>query len=82
MANNASAYTIEQLRDLESAIAEGARRVKYTDKEIEYRSLTEMKQIARDIRAALGLNANTKKNRNGLFGGRRIIGRHSKGLDE
>lgn len=36
------AFTIEQRIALEEAIAQGALRVKYADKEVEYRSLDEM----------------------------------------
>jgi hypothetical protein len=75
-----STYTLDQLEALEAAIAEGALRVKYTDKEIEYRSLKEMKTIRRDMRRALGLESVPSRG-GGLFGGKRIIGRHSKGLD-
>lgn len=46
-------FTWEQLEALEKAIAEGVRRVKYQDKEVEYRSLEEMFTLANTIRAAL-----------------------------
>jgi hypothetical protein len=35
-------YTLEQYNSLVAAIAQGAMRVKYGDKEVEYRSLNEM----------------------------------------
>lgn len=47
------AYTSEQYNALTSAIAQGALRVKYGDKEVEYRSLAEMKQIKRDMESEL-----------------------------
>jgi hypothetical protein len=43
------AYTIEEYNTLKSAIAQGAVRVKYADKEVEYRSLGDMKAILRDM---------------------------------
>lgn len=52
------AWTLEQLEALEEAIAKGVLTVKYSDKEIKYRSLDEMFQIRNQIRKALGL---TKK---------------------
>lgn len=82
MSDSTSGYTVEKLKLLEDAIADGIRRVKYTDKEIEYRSLAEMKQIARDMRNALGLNQTKRSKGKGLFGGKRIVGRHSKGLED
>lgn len=72
-------YTIEQYKALEEAIASGERRVKYEDKEIEYRSINEMKDILSMMRKSLCLDKSTGKK--GLFGGRRINGIHSKGLD-
>lgn len=78
MAVNSVAITQENLDALEQAIVEGVRTVKYSDKEIEYRSLEELFQIRDFMRKKLCLDkSNTKK---GLFGGRRINGRHSKGL--
>lgn len=75
-----SSFTIEQLNALESAIADGALRVKYTDKEVEYRSLEEMLKIRSIMREALGIGKPCKKNV-GLFGGKRLIMDHTKGLD-
>lgn len=57
------AYTIEQLDALEAAIAQGALQVKYSDKEVTYRSLSEMQQIRRQIRAALGLTSSASGRR-------------------
>lgn len=39
------AYTVEQHQALTEAIAQGALRVKYADKEVEYRSLADMLAI-------------------------------------
>jgi hypothetical protein len=41
------AYTVEQLDMLKAAIAQGALTVKYSDKEVTYRSLDEMMRIAK-----------------------------------
>lgn len=49
------AYTQTQLDTLEAAIAEGAFKVKYSDKEVTYRSLNEMKQIRDMMRESLGV---------------------------
>jgi hypothetical protein len=82
MSDNAfeSGFTIEALQALEKAIADGAMRVKYSDKEIEYRSLKEMLQVRDLMRNQLGLK--TKCGEPGLFGGTRIIAKHSKGFDD
>jgi len=37
-------FTKEDIKELEKAIAKGVRKVKYTDKEIEYRSIAEMRE--------------------------------------
>lgn len=65
------AWTQEQLTALEDAIAQGALRVRYSDKEVQYRSLAEMLQLRDMIRQELGLNKP---------GGRRLLAKHSKGL--
>lgn len=39
-------YTQEQLTALQAAIAQGVKKVKYSDKEVEYRDLNEMLQLA------------------------------------
>lgn len=70
---------MERLEALEAAIADGVLKVKYTDKEIEYRSLDDMLKARDLIRKKLGLKKDCGGT--GLFGGRRIIARHSKGLD-
>jgi len=62
-------FTLEKLNALECAIAEGALRVKYSDKEVEYRSLNEMLKIRDIMKKALGVCSSKKK---GLFGGTRL----------
>lgn len=79
MAISNTAFTEENLYALELAIVEGTRRVKYTDKEVEYRSLDEMLKIRDLMRSKLGKKV--KCGKAGLFGGRRIVMCHSKGLD-
>jgi hypothetical protein len=54
-------FTSENLKILEDAIATGARKVKYTDKEVEYRSLKEMSAIRHLMRKKLGLTGKTEK---------------------
>jgi hypothetical protein len=65
------AWTQTDLDALEAAIAQGALRVRYSDKEVQYRSLAEMLQIRDMMRQELGLNSP---------GGRRLLAKHSKGL--
>lgn len=48
-------YTQPQLDELEKAIAQGVLRVRYTDKEVIYRSLEEMQRIRLMMRKELGL---------------------------
>lgn len=74
-----TAFTAENLKALEEAIASGVQRVKYSDKEIWYQSLSDMLQVRKLMRAALGLDNSVK---NGLFGGKRLKAVHSKGLNE
>lgn len=75
-----TAFTVENLKALEEAIASGVQRVKYSDKEIWYQSLSDMLQVRKLMREALGLVDNSA--RNGLFGGKRLKAVHSKGLNE
>jgi hypothetical protein len=49
------AYTQQQHDTLEAAIAQGALKVKYGDKEIEYRSLKDMQIILNNMKSELGL---------------------------
>lgn len=54
MGNNTT-FTIEQLKALEDAIAQGALTVSYNGKSVTYRSLDEMMRIRELMRKALGL---------------------------
>lgn len=47
------AITQADIDALEIAIASGAKKVKFSDRETEYRDLDEMKQILNDMRASL-----------------------------
>lgn len=76
--SNQTAFTAENLYALEQAIVDGVKSVKYTDKEVEYRSLDEMIKIRNLMRKELCIN--TSKTAKGLFGGRRINAIHNKGL--
>jgi len=53
------AWTIEEYNALKSAIATGAKTVKYADKEVTYRSLDEMAAVLRAMGEELGLNDHT-----------------------
>lgn len=68
------AWTQNHLTVLEEAMATGATKVKYADKEVDYRSLAEMKQTRQIIMDELGLNGPTPE-KNG-----RRYGSFSKGL--
>lgn len=46
-------FTIEQYNSLTAAIAQGALRVKYADKEVEYRSLKEQLGLLKLMKAQL-----------------------------
>jgi hypothetical protein len=81
LADDSIAYSKANLLALQKAIVDGVRRVKYTDKEVEYRSLDDMLKIEKKLKAELGLDTQCGSGK-GLFGGRRIVGRHSKGLDD
>lgn len=50
------AYTQSQLDELERALAQGARVVKYEDKETTYRTLEEMRSLRREMRRELGID--------------------------
>ena len=63
-------WTQEQLDALNAAIAEGATRVRYGDREVQYRSLAEMTQLRDAMRRALGLTTSE--------GARRVLA-YSKG---
>jgi len=66
------AWTTDDLTALESAIKTGARKVKYADKEVEYRDLDEMERIRKLIKAELGINTPARE---------RFFAKHSKGLE-
>lgn len=70
-----SSFTQEQYTALCAAIAEGARRVKYQDKEVEYHSLTEMLKLKSVMETDLGISGAG----NGL-GTRRAVGVYGSGL--
>lgn len=46
-------YTEQQYNTLKDAIANGSSKVKYGDKEVEYRSLSEMRSILSEMTAEL-----------------------------
>lgn len=64
-------YTSEQLTAISNAIAEGARKVKYADKEVEYFSLDQMRSIRDEMQAELGVAKKTVS---------RTVAIYSKGL--
>lgn len=74
-----SGFSVARLEALEAAIADGVLTVSYTDKSITYRSLDDMMKIRDLMRRKLGLKKQCGEK--GLFGGSRIIAKHSKGLD-
>lgn len=55
------AWTTAERDELKSAIAKGARRVKFADREVEYRSLEEMRQTLAMIEAELGAADGVKR---------------------
>ena len=65
------ASTLLQLEALEAAIAEGVTRVKYENKEVEYRSLDEMMKLLALMQAQLGIKPKAQ----------RLLAKYSKGLD-
>jgi len=67
-----SAYTLEQYNALTEAIAMGAHKVKYQDKEVEYRGLKDMLALQERMEKALGLNTGT--------GVKRTVAVYSSGL--
>lgn len=50
------ATPLSELEALEAALASGARRVKYADREIEYRSLADMRALIEEKKRELGLS--------------------------
>lgn len=55
------AWTLDDLNKLKDAIATGAKRVKYADKEVEYNSFDDMIKAKNLIEAELGLNSGQKR---------------------
>lgn len=53
---DAAKYTVEDYNTLKKAIAQGALRVRYGDKEVEYRSLSDMKDILSMMAEELGIS--------------------------
>lgn len=68
------AWTLTDLERLERAIRTGARKVKYEDKEVEYRSQADMQRLRREMQEELGITS-------GEAGSRRRYGKFSKGLE-
>jgi hypothetical protein len=66
-------YTTDQYQQLTAAIGQGALKVKYADKEVEYRSLAEMLRIKSLMEKDLGINNNAS--------GRRVYATFKKGLN-
>ena len=66
-----STWTEEDLKILDDAIKKGVKIVKYTDKEVTYRSLDEMLKIRQLICKQLGLTSRSST---------RLLAQHSKGL--
>jgi hypothetical protein len=50
-------FTLDQYNALIDAIALGALEVQYSDKKVTYRSLNDMRALANDMAADLGLDA-------------------------
>jgi hypothetical protein len=49
------AYTLEDVQRLEAAIASGVRRVKFSDREVEYQSLSALRSALEQVKRELGL---------------------------
>ena len=60
MADLTTSWTTKDLEALEAAIAKGVQRVKYTDKEIEYRSLSDMLALRDRMKKELGFKVKPK----------------------
>ena len=72
------AYTISDLRTLQTAIASGTKIVQYENSRVEYQSLNEMRQAETNIMRQLGLVSPHKA---GIFGGRRAVMQPTDGLE-
>ncbi len=70
------AFTNEQYEALKAAIATGATKVKYKDKEVSYRDLNEMRSILAQMEKELGIDQEKRPR----FLGRRVPFYTSKGL--
>lgn len=55
------AFTIQEYEKLCESIAIGATKVKYSDKEIEYRSLSDMRSLKNEMEAELFPSQNRQK---------------------
>lgn len=55
------AYTTEQLDILKAAIAQGATKVEYGDKKVEYRSLADMLRVQALMETELGITPRANK---------------------
>lgn len=60
-------FTVAQLEALEAAIAEGALRVKYADREVTYHSLSDMLRLRDQIKAELGVATSNRSRRYAQF---------------
>lgn len=67
------AFTLAQLEALELAIASGATKVKYSDKEVNYNSVSDMLKLRTTMQNELGLNGSK-------VGGGRGYPTYSKGV--
>lgn len=56
-----STFTTEQLNALTEAIAQGARTVKYQDKEVTYRSLKDMLELKQLMEEDLGIKSKNSR---------------------
>jgi hypothetical protein len=59
--NNLMAFTNEQLVALDSAISQGVLKVKYSDKEVTFRSLSDMLKLRDMMLRELGQGSSTRK---------------------
>jgi len=55
------AFTLDELTELEKALATGTLSVKYQDKEVVYRSVRDMQEIRQLMRQELGLDVGLEK---------------------
>lgn len=60
-------YTQQQYNDLCAAIALGATFVKYSDKEVHYRSLAEMNSLKAEMEQDLGLTNAPRRKWKGVY---------------